>query len=76
MSVLELNAMLAQSRSDAISKRRQSILTVAQHHRRNARTYSAMGLYSVAAVETIKAANAERAARELTRAVREEMVTL
>lgn len=68
MTVQELNAQLMECRARAISARRQSILTVAQRHRENASLYKSMGLYSVAAFETIKAAKAEQSARELTAA--------
>jgi hypothetical protein len=66
-----LNAMFGQARRQAIATRRMSILTVAQHERRQAQTYRAMGLYNVAAQHTMKAARAEYQARELTRASRE-----
>jgi len=66
MNVAQLNHALATARADAIKARRLPLLRDAQTARVNANLYSSMGLYSVAARETIKAVAFENKARELT----------
>lgn len=65
MNVTQLNLMLMEARATAIGARREALLTEAQAHREDAAMYSRMGLYSVAARETIKAVCAERLAQAL-----------
>jgi hypothetical protein len=50
----------------AVATRRLTLLTAAQLHRAQAARYRDMGLYSVAARETISAAKAEASARHLS----------
>lgn len=65
MNALDLMSHLATERAKAVASRRSEILAQARERRTSANLYSSMGLYSVAARETIAAVAYETLARDL-----------
>lgn len=65
MNSLELMRHLAEQRAQAVAGRRHEILSEAKERRVNANLYNSMGLYSIAARETIAAVAYERLATDL-----------